>query len=118
MTMTTTTRGTCAAQLCVCQDDETAEPRNDMEQVFGRPVARKLTAEQAAFLDGQSDGHEDGRMGEYRPQFSNPGLQARSTNHEIASAYADGYVAGWNAGQDLREACEIRYDEFDSRIRI
>jgi hypothetical protein len=65
------------------------------------------TAERAAFLDGQSDGHEDGRMGEYQPTLANPGLQARSTNHEVASAYADGYIAGWNAGTDAREACHL-----------
>jgi hypothetical protein len=79
-----------------------------MERVFGRPVARRaLTAEHTAFLDGQSDGYEDGRMGEYQPLYLNPGEGRFPIEREISSAYADGYIAGWNAGLDAREACEL-----------
>jgi hypothetical protein len=62
-----------------------------------------ITAEHAAFQDGQSDGYADGRMDHYQPTFSNPGLQAMSRNDALASAYGDGYWSGWMSGQDARD---------------
>jgi hypothetical protein len=66
-----------------------------------------LTQAQArqAFTEGQLDGYAHGRYGEdYEPAIGNVWI---GHDHELASAYADGYVAGWNAGLDAREECTL-----------
>ena len=73
-----------------------------------RTQTRKPSDERAywtgyAFRLGSRDGAEDVAEdpGTYTPTYGNLWI---GRDYELASAYADGYVASWNAGIDEWEA--------------
>lgn len=68
----------------------------DFPTIDGQPITKTPAASFAAFRQGSLDGGADASDGVYLPTWSNPWIdedKGTVRDHELASAYADGYTS-------------------------